>query len=628
MRPLLALALFLAVSAMGAGMAVAGTYQVSACAAPAPTVNNSWQPFDNDPTYLEASANCGVPEITGLSPATSGLAAADVRGLSTNVPAGAFAGWETTAPAGDEIGAISMDRDLYEQGEGWVPEVIDAEGNLLPGETCTFSVSGSLPGCEVSGFSEHNGLETTRLAIELLCEPEPFQLTVCGNGSSLHDARVELNSATVTITDDQPPQLVSTSGALFAGGLARGTLSGTIDGADNSGVQFARLYVDGAPVSQQSLACNFTLPAPCPASSSNLFTLNTQTLANGPHQIQAAVIDAAGNQTLGSPVQVTVENSAPSAPSSLQVDGRPSGAWINQPATLTWTNPTRPQGDPIGQVNWIACPGTDTSIPTSGCDALHTQATPLTSLTFDPAQDSAFAGQPQALYTVFVWLSDAIGNASQTNAAAISFGYQTIPPPPPRSITASGRGPYTVTLVAPAHLAPITATDWIACNSARTCTSAQSSPGLSFQFDAAHIPQFQRDPHSSYTIRAWLTDAAGNADPADSAALALSYGSPAKNSPVLRILGVTRRGRALHVHGAAARTLLGHLTIVVHYTLHARAGTAQKTVGVARGKWSASIVLPAEAPTVRVTVVHRSSTHFSAQVVTRQVHHLHLAGRH
>ncbi len=344
MRPLLAVAVFLAVSAMTIGTAGAGTYQVSACAGSAPTVNNSWHPIDNNPTYLETSANCGALDITGLSGETSGLAASDVLGLGTNVPAGAFAGWETIAPAGDEISAISMDRDLYERGEGWVPEVIDAEGSQLPGETCSFSASNG--GCEVSGFAEHTGLDTASLTVELLCKPEPFQLIVCGNGATKHDARVELNSATVTITDNQPPQLTSISGALFAGGLVRGTLSGTIDGSDNSGVQYARLYVDGAQVSQQSLACDFTLPAPCPASSSNQVSLDTRTLSNGPHEIQAAVVDAASNQTLGGPVQVTVDNANPSAPTGLQVNGQSGGAWVNQPATITWTNPSQPQGDP------------------------------------------------------------------------------------------------------------------------------------------------------------------------------------------------------------------------------------------------------------------------------------------
>jgi hypothetical protein len=626
MRRLLAVAVFLAVPATTLGTADAGTYQVSACAAPTPTVNNAWQAFNNNTTYLETPANCGSGEVTGGSRNTSGLAAADILELKTNVPAGAVAGWKFTAPAGDEISAIGMDRDLYEQTEGWIPEVVDAQGTVLAGETCSFIAMDG--GCEVSGFAEHTSLDTTSLAIELLCDPEPFQLTVCANGFSQHDARVELNSATVTITDDQPPQITSTGGALFASGLAHGSVAGTIDGADNSGVQYARLYVDGVPVSQQSLACNFTLPAPCPASSSSQFSLNTSTLANGPHKIQAAVIDAAGNQTLGSPVQLTVENSSPSPPSSLQVNGQRGGAWINQPATVTWTNPTQPQDDPIGQINWIACPGTETSIPASGCDALHTQTSPLTSLTFDPAQDPTFAGQPQALYTVFVWLSDAVRNATQANSAAISFGYQTTPPPAPRSIVASGRGPYAITLGAPAHLAPIVATDWVACNSARVCTPAQTSPSLSFRFDPAHIPQFQGHVHSSYTIRAWLTDAAGNADPTNSATLALTYGSPMKNSPGLRILAVTRRGRVLHLRGAAARSLRGHLTILVHYTLHTRAGKVHKTIRVDRGKWSATIVLPAGALTARVTVVHHSSAHFSAQVVTRRVRHPHSVARH
>ena len=166
--------------------------------------------------------------------------------------------------------------------------------------------------------SLHTGLDTPSLAIELLCEPEPFQpSTSAATGSLQHCGRVELNSATVTITDEQPPQITSTSGSLFTGGLVRGTISGTIDGSDNSGVQSARLYVDGAQVAQQALACDFTRPAPCPAGSSNQFSLNTTTLANGPHQIQAAVVDAAGNQTLAGPVQITVENTAPIAPIAL-----------------------------------------------------------------------------------------------------------------------------------------------------------------------------------------------------------------------------------------------------------------------------------------------------------------------
>jgi hypothetical protein len=303
---------------------------------------------------------------------------------------------------------------------------------VLAGETCSFNASSG--GCEVSGEAVHTGLNTTSLAIELVCDPAPVQLTVCANGFSEHDARVELNSATVTVTDDQAPQITSTSGALFTGGLVRGTLSGTIDGSDNSGVQYARVYVDGTQVAQQASACDFTRPAPCPASSSSQFSLDTSTLSNGPHQVQAAVVDAAGNQTLGGPVQITVQNSAPIVP----------------------TIPTGP--------------------PTT--------------------------------------------------------------PPPPRPTTPS---------------------------------------------------------------------------------------KPTEASPRLRILSLTRAKRALRVRGAAAKTLIGHVTIIVHYTLGTRSRSVQKTVRVAHGKWTAVLGLPPGARTSRVTVLYHRTAHWLAQTMTRYVHH-HRAG--
>jgi hypothetical protein len=430
-RTLLAFAMGLVASAILAGTAFAGSYKVTACAGATPLINNSWQPFNESTTagttYLETSANCGSAEVTGGSPSTSGLAAADVLKLTTNVPAGATAGWRFTAPAGDEISAIRIDRDLYRQAEGWVLQIVEADGSPLPGETCS-----SNGDCEVSGEITYPVLDTTSLAIELLCEPAPVHTTTCGNGVSQHFARVELNSATVTVTDNQAPQITSTSGSLFAGGVVRGTISGTIDGSDNSGVQYAGVYVDGAQVAQQALACDFTQRVPCPASSSNQFSLDTTTLANGPHQIQAAVVDAAGNQTLASPVQITVENTTPTTP--------------------------------------------------------------------------------------------------------------TVPPTTPP---------------APSPITPPT---------------------------------------------------------------------PAKASPRLQILSVTRRTRALHVRGAAAKTLIGHVTIVVRYTLGGRSHSAQKTVPVAHGKWATVIGLPGGAWTNRVTALYRNTTDWLAQTVTRYVHHRRYSG--
>jgi hypothetical protein len=593
---------------------LAGTYQVSACTNSKPSVNNSWTPFNSEPAHLETAAHCGINEITGANAETSGLAAADILEQSTQTPQGAVAGWTFTAPSGDIISAISMNRDLFENSEGWLPQIVDATETALPGESCPYDGSR----CELSGAASQTGLDTTSLSIDVLCAPTP-PFGACGGGAFLHGARAELDGATVTITDEQPPQVTSASGPLFTGALVRGTITGTVNGTDNSGVQYARLYVDGALAGQQMSSCDFSLPAPCPTTSSNQFSVNTSTLADGPHTIQAALVDVAGNQTLGPAGEISVDNSSPSAPTALAVDGQGTGAWINQPATITWTNPSQPQDDPIAQINWIACLGSETGIPAKGCDDAHSQTSPLTSLTFNPAQDGVFSGAPEGVYTVFVWAQDAVGNTSQANAAAITFGYQTSPPPPPKSITASGDGPYTITVVAPAHLAPITATNWSVCNSGGTCTSTQTSTGLSFVFEPNHTPQFEHAPYTKYTVRAWLQDAAGNSNPANSATVAIIHDKP---SPNLRILGMRRTRRALHVRGSAARALTKRVKVVVHYVYRAHRRSTQRTVRVARGKWTAVLRLPRGALATRVTVLYHRSKRWSGQAVTRHVHHV------
>jgi hypothetical protein len=616
-RALLLVASILAAVLIMSGTTIAGSYQVSEeCTGAAPLVNDSWQPFDNNASYLETSSNCGNSPVTGGSSSTSGLAAADVLQLSTNVPAGASAGWRFTAPEGDTISAITLDRDLYEQSEGWTPKVIDAEGNPLPGETCPFNAGAG--GCEISGTSTQNGLDTSSIAIELLCNPEPAQLTACANGFSEHDARVELGGATVTIEDREPPQITSTRGSLFAGGLVHGVLFGMVEGADSSGVQYARLYVDGTQVAEETNSCDFAQPAPCPTRSSDQFSLGTSTLSSGPHEIQVALTDAAGNQTLTTLVQIMVDHTPPSTPSGVLVNSQASSAWINRPATISWSNPSQPADDPISQVNWIACVGSETSVPAIGCETEQHQGSPVDSLTFNPTQYPAFTNQPQGLYTVFVWLQDAIGNTSQANSATVSFGYETAPPPPPASIKVSGRGPYTITLGAPADLAPLAATNWTACNSAGACTTTQTSPGLSFSFAPGQMSQFERSPYGRYTIRVWLQDSAGNTSPANSATLTINHSKP---SPQLRILHLTRTGNQLRVRGSTNPAVGGDVTVLARYTLDQRSRSVQGTVRVAKGKWAAVLLLPQGARTDRVSVVRRSSARWLMQTVARYVHH-------
>ncbi len=269
----------------------------------------------------------------------------------------------------------------------------------------------------------HTGLDTTSLAIELVCDPEPVQrhrlrqrvLRSTSRGSS---STVPPSPSPTSSRRRSPPPAARCSPGVSCVAPSRARSTARTAAACNTPASTST-----APRSpSRQLACDFTQTAPCPASSSNQFSLDTTTLANGPHQIQAAVVDAAGNQTLGGPVQITVDNTAPSE----------------------LTPPTTP--------------------PTA--------------------------------------------------------------PPPPSPISPS---------------------------------------------------------------------------------------KPAQASPQLRILGVTRTRRALHVRGAAAKTLAGHVTIVVRYTLRGRSHSVQKAVRVANGKWAAVLRLPSGAWTNRVTVFYRGATHWLAQ---------------
>ena len=418
-RALLGAALLLTAGMSTTGTAFAGTYQVTACADAPSLLNNSWQPFNNNTTYLETSSNCGSSDVTGVSPATSGLAAADVLELPTNVPAGATAGWRFIAPPGDAISAISMDRDLFDNGPAWLPQIIDGAGNALPGETCPYN--GDNGGCEASGVVTSTGLDTSSLAIELLCDPEP-PLTVCGNGilrarrTGRAQRRDRHDHRRTAASDHLRKRL-----AVRRRPGARRCLSGTIDGADSSGVQYARVYVDGAPVAQQAYACDFTMPAPCPATSSNQFSLNTTTLSNGPHEIQAAVVNAAGNQTLSTPVQLTVDNTNPSAPTGLLTNGKDAGAWIDQPGTITWTNPSQPQDDPLSQVNGSrALAPRRASPPAAVTPTAPGQPAELAHL--QPGPRCRVRGPARRASTrSSCGLQDAIGNTAEADSAAISL---------------------------------------------------------------------------------------------------------------------------------------------------------------------------------------------------------------
>jgi hypothetical protein len=617
------------VSAVIAPTAHAGSFQVQACAGAPGSLNNSWVPFDVDPTELQTSTSCGAPDVTGLSTVTSGLAASDVPSSPSSVPAGDSAGWRFAVPAGDTVSAVSFDRDLYfVLALGWMTEVVDASGSPLPGELCAFEFGQS--GCELAGVTTHSGLDTSSLAIQLVCDPAPAAQTSCSGGQPTHRVRVELNSATVTVTDNQPPTLTGTAGPLLTSSTYQhGTLAGTISGADNSGVSSVRVYVDGNPVVQSAFNCDYTYAQPCPATATSpTLSLDTTRLADGPHQVQAAVIDAAGNETRGPVGQLLVANHPPGAPVGAAVTNAATG-WINHAATISWKNPAQGSGLPIAGVDWVACRGVDSTLPASGCGAIHTQATLLTSLNEDPRTEAAFAGHAPASYTVFLWLVDSAGDLNPASPGRASFGFDDTAPGPPTSLAATpsstGKS-FVIRATPPAHVAPIASTSWVACKTGGRCTTAKTVSGQTFGFDPATNPTFRSASRGTYVVRAWLHDAAGNGSSTAAASISLAY-PPAGHakalsrapSPRIHISTVTLRGRDLRVAGTANRSLDGHVHVVDRYRTAAAEHLLRDTGVVAAGHFSVRFVQPRGAHVERVTVSFSGDKHLRAETVTRKL---------
>ncbi|HEY5198199.1 MAG TPA: hypothetical protein VIJ51_14350 [Solirubrobacteraceae bacterium] len=612
--------------------AQAGTYVVRSCSAAPGSVDNAWVPFNVDPAELQTSTACGLPDVTGLSSATSGLAASDAPGSPTTVPGGESAGWRFTAPAGDAVSGIILDRDLFfTLAPGWLAEVVDATGTPLPGEACVFDFDQS--GCEVQGTTSHAALDTTSLAIQVVCDPAPAAQTSCSGGQPEHRARVELNAATVTVTDNQPPTVTAATGALFSpSGYQHGVLTGTIAGSDDSGVSSVRVYVDGNPVAQSAFNCDYTYAQPCPATATSpTLSLDTTRLADGPHQVQAAVTDAAGNETRGPALPLLVANHPPGAPTAVGVANSPTG-WINHAATITWKNPAQGAGLPLAAVGWVACRGVDSSIPASGCGSVHSQATPLTSLTEDPRTEPAFAGQVPGSYTVFVWLIDSSGDVNPASAGRASFGFDNTSPGPPSTLKATpsstGRS-FMIRATPGPHVAPISSVNWVACRTAGKCTAAKNVSGDAFGFDPATNPTFRSAPRGRYVVAAWLEDAAGNTSRSAARSTTLNYphaggssGTPtARASPLLRLTAVKLVSRTLRVTGTASRALHGHVHVTERCLVGRVLHTIRRTATAAAGHFSTGLVQPRGGHAERLTVTFAGDKHLRAETVTRTFAH-------
>jgi hypothetical protein len=172
-----------------------------------------------------------------------------------------------------------------------------------------------------------------------------------------HDGPPGLDVAySADVTDPSAPTLIGPSGPLWSGGYHQeGNESASFGGTDNTGISEAAWFVDGRQQTQDRGACDYTRTVPCPDMSADTsHTADLGAFPEGPHQLQAAIKDAAGNATTAGPITITIDRTAPGSPAALAVVGGDASHAANS-FDVTWSNPAD-QLAPIARAHYYLCP--------------------------------------------------------------------------------------------------------------------------------------------------------------------------------------------------------------------------------------------------------------------------------
>jgi hypothetical protein len=220
---------------------------------------------------------------------------------------------------------------------------------------------------------------------------------------------------------------------------------------DSTGIRALQVRVDGDRVvgtSPDRASCDFSRRSPCqPVAGVETFSFDSRNIGDGTYTARIGAIDAGRNFTAAGSRQITVDNTAPSAPTPTSpTSSSTSGAT----AVIAWDDPPG-QTAPITRAHVTLC-------GPAGCGTT-TQADTR----------SATVGFTQGLgtYTASVALEDAAGNVVPGNAATwtIAFTPAIAPLPSPQPATAPAPAP-----TRPKAAAGLTAARPIVARDGRTIT--------------------------------------------------------------------------------------------------------------------------------------------------------------
>lgn len=521
---LIALAVAMAV---GATAAKAGQYKAVLCAA-----NNGSNAFGTSTNTASAQNPGGIFNFENYCGATPNDPAGDAAFLRIsenqaggNAGQGAYGNiyWDTPSWVHFKAGG-GYTRQLYAFNDGWRARFwvasasssaqIMTQGAGLPNSGGQWG-SSNIFGPHLWPLSVY--YDFTRFVYEMQCVRPAGCDRVNFNST-------DANSFVFILEDDWNSQVRMTDGSpMMTGQWVRGTQTATFSWAEyGSGIRFERLRVDGGDrwVGDWNPNCNRSTSQtngefarvfqPCPVSANvdRALPLDTATLGDGPHTLQACTQDYGQWQGLNGTRSescdqrtIRVDNTAPGAPPGLQVTSANPERYLDT-FDAHWSLPPN-EGSPIEKVHYDI-------VNAAGEIVVPEKVVTGTNLT----QTSGIQGraQPDA-YQLRVWLEDAVGLVGPKSIAPIP--HDTTPPAAPQDISVTAPG---TTRAAdgfdlrwrnvPDAGSPIAAAHYEVINdSGGVVVPTQTLGGANIQqVERLESPR-DRGP---FGLRLWLSDAEGN----------------------------------------------------------------------------------------------------------------------
>ena len=392
--------------------ASAGTYSVHQCDEQLGITTNSFVWQANGVPSPAQHANSGCLEF-GLGARTSGF------GTSRIYPVGAYGGYRAWAPSGATITRFSgffgtlvncCVSGMEIQAE--VGERVDGSGSraeIFSGSlgASSWQAPAGLGGpVQVTWTSEGSGFTAERIDYGLWCtDGEGCAQTTTG------DIRVRGRSFEFTLDDYSKPELTNVGGSLLAEGWIRGTKTLAITAEDSGGglaglsASLGDESIVDAPSSCSVNADRYVDLRPCPLTRNGTWTIDTSTMDDGQSTLQIRADDVGGN-TDDQAVLVSVDNTAPSAPADVALDGMRDWRSSNG-FNLRWARSE--EHAPIAVIHYEIC-----RLPNGGCAVFTSPG--IEDGNGDPVLH-VDAPEP-GVYDLRVWLEDAAGNVDPDSSSS------------------------------------------------------------------------------------------------------------------------------------------------------------------------------------------------------------------